>query len=488
MIAQEHDMTFPSGFTWGAASSAYQIEGGATADGRGPSIWDRFCQQPGAIHMGQTGETACDHYHRFRDDIAMMRSLGLPAYRLSISWPRVLPDGVGKPNEAGLAFYDKLIDALLEANIQPWVTLFHWDMPEALFQRGGWMNRESADWFAEFAQLMSRRLSDRVSKWMTLNEPQVYIALGHADGKHAPGLKLSVKEYLLAGHHTLLAHGRGVQALRAGSKRPLSVGWAPVGHVVCPATESAADIDAARAAMFAIEQRHVWSNTWFGDPVCLGHYPADGLKVFGEDAPVPKDGDLKTICQPLDFYGLNIYSGSTVRAGEDGKPIPVPAPPGAPITTFRWLILPEALRWGPRFINERYRLPVVITENGMSNIDVIDLEGRVQDPQRIDYTRRYLLQLEKAINDGAKVDGYFHWSIMDNFEWAEGYKERFGMVHVDYVSQKRTLKDSALWYKKVIASNGGNLPVALDQAVPAIKPVVRPSNGTPVGAGKAGTP
>lgn len=460
-------MMFPKSFVWGAASSAYQIEGAAEADGRGPSVWDEFCKRPGAVHLGQSGEVACDHYNRFRDDVALMRSIRLPAYRLSISWPRILPDGIGKPNEAGLAFYDRLIDALLEAGIEPWISLFHWDMPQALFNRGGWLNRECADWFAEFAALMSARLSDRVTRWMTLNEPQVYINLGHLEGKHAPGLKLSFRDCLLASHHTLLAHGRAVQSLRAASKRKLSVGWAPVGHVSCPATNSKADLDAARHAMFSVRRRDFWNNAWFADPVCLGHYPADGLQLFGDDVPTPLAGDMKTICQPLDFYGVNIYSGESVRAGSEGEPIVVPPPPGAPITTFRWLIKPEVLYWGPKFLAERYRLPIAITENGMSNVDFVDLDGRVQDPQRIDFTRRYLREVSRAINDGVDISAYFHWSIMDNFEWAEGYKERFGMTHVDYVTQKRTLKDSAIWYANVIATNGESLGRAQD-----IHPVV----------------
>ena len=486
-------MTFPSGFIWGAASSAYQIEGAVNEDGRGPSVWDTFCKKPEVIHLNQNGDTACDHYHKYREDVAMMKSLGIPAYRLSIAWPRVLPQGTGKPNEQGLAFYDRLIDTLLEADIQPWVTLFHCDMPEALFQRGGWLNRQSADWFAEYAELMSKRLSDRVSHWMTLNEPQVYIGLGHADGKHAPGLKLTFKECLTVAHNTLLAHGRGVQALRAGSKKKLSIGWAPVGHVVGAASDSPADVEAARTAMFAINGKHLWNNTWFADPVCLGHYPADGLKLFADDLPAVQEGDMKTICQPLDFYGVNVYSGSTVRAGADGKPEGVPPPPGAPITTFRWLIYPESLYWGPKFLHERYRLPVVVTENGMSNVDFVDLDGRVQDPQRIDFTRRYLLQVQRAIKDGVQIDGYFHWSIMDNFEWAEGYKERFGMVHVDYVTQKRTPKESALWYKKVIASNGGTLAVAgindLHEENPHHpRPVVRPTSVASLVSGNGAKP
>lgn len=464
-------MEFPEGFIWGAASSAYQIEGATSADGRGASVWDEFAARPGAVHLNQTGETACDHYHRFREDVGLMQAIGLPAYRLSIAWPRVLPGGVGKVNEAGLAFYDRLIDALLEAGIEPWVTLFHWDMPQSLFERGGWLNRDSAEWFAEYAEIMSRRLSDRVKRWITLNEPQVYIGLGHADGKHAPGLRLSFRDCLTVSHHTLLAHGRGVQALRGASKRPLSVGWAPVGHVSCPETNSPADIDAARHAMFSVRRKDVWNNSWFADPVCLGHYPADGVQLYAEDMPTIRDGDMKTICQPIDFYGVNIYSGESVRAGLEGEPVVVPPPLGAPITTFRWLIKPEVLYWGPKLLGERYRLPIVVTENGMANVDFVDLDGRVQDPQRIDFTRRYLLELGRAIRDGAKIDGYFHWSIMDNFEWAEGYKERFGLIHVDYVTQKRTLKQSAHWYAQVMASNGRSLdePPMLIQ-----RPVVRP--------------
>lgn len=461
---------FPETFKWGAASSAYQIEGAAAVDGRGPSVWDEFCKKPGAVHLNQSGETACDHYHRFREDIGLMHSIGLQAYRFSISWPRVLPDGTGKPNAAGLEFYDRLVDALLEKNIEPWATLFHWDMPQALQARGGWLERDSARWFADYAELMVAKLSDRVNNWITLNEPQVYIHLGHRDGKHAPGLTLSFADCLKASHHTLLAHGLATQALRAHARKKIKVGWAPVGHTVCAATMDPADIEAARTSAFSVTRKDFWNNTWYGDPVCLGHYPVDGLELFKEEMPPIEAGDMKTICQPLDFYGVNIYSGSEVRAGPDGKPQEIPAPPGAPITTFRWLIRPEVLYWGPRLIAERYRLPVVITENGMSNVDFVDLDGRVQDPQRIDFTRRHLLEVQRAIADGVDIRGYFHWSIMDNFEWAEGYKERFGMVHVDYVSQQRRLKESALWYKNVIATKGASLAKRVDAAQPVVRP------------------
>jgi beta-glucosidase len=459
-------MSFPKNFTWGAASSAYQVEGAAAVDGRGPSVWDEFCKRPGAIHLNHDGAVACDHYHRYKDDVAMMRSLKLHAYRLSVSWSRVLPEGVGMVNAAGLSFYDRLVDELLSANIQPWVTLFHWDLPQALYTRGGWLNRDIGQWFADYTGVVADRLSDRVKHWMTINEPQVFINLGHLDGKHAPGDRLTFAECLQASHHVLLAHGMGVQVLRARAKQPLTIGWAPVGHSVCPSTDGAKDVEAAKTAMFGITRRDFWNNTWFGDPVCLGHYPADGLALFGADGPKVEAGDMRTIAQPIDFYGVNIYSGSEVRAGPAGEPVDVPAPVGAPVTTFRWLVRPETLYWGPRLIHERYRLPVVVTENGMANVDFVDLDGRVQDPQRIDFTRRYLLALQRAVKDGCDVRGYFYWSIVDNFEWAEGYRERFGLVHVDYSTQARILKDSAHWYRGVIESNGDSLAVKQGAALP----------------------
>ena len=459
---------FPNGFVWGAGSSSYQVEGAARTDGRGDSVWDALCRQEGAIHHGHTGDVACDHYHRYKDDVALMKQMGLHAYRFSIAWPRIMPEGVGAVNKAGLDFYDRLTDELLAAGIQPWVTLFHWDMPTALQLRGGWLNRESAAWFGDYARVVTDRLSDRVRHWITLNEPQIYIGLGHWEGKHAPGLKLSFEQSLLAGHHTMMAHGKAVQAIRAAAKKPALVGWAPVGRVEYPATESQADIDAARASTMSVDKKNFWSNTWFGDAAVFGRYPEDGLALFGAEAPTPKAGDMELIAQKMDFYGLNIYSGGRVKAGADGKATPVWLEPGHARNALSWAVAPEALRWGPRFVHERYKLPVLITENGMSNLDWVHSDGAVHDPQRIDFTRRYLLELGKAADDGADVRGYFHWSIMDNFEWAEGYKDRFGLIHVDYTTQKRTLKDSAHWYAEVIASNGAILATAhsgLDKSI-----------------------
>lgn len=450
-------MKFPDGFVWGAASSAYQVEGGHDADGKGPSVWDEFCRRPGAIWQGHTGDIACDHYHRFPEDIALMKRIGLQAYRLSIAWSRVIPEGTGKVNAAGLAFYDRLIDGLLGAGIEPWVTLFHWDYPHALFCRGGWLNRESPEWFAEYTGVIVDRLSDRVSKWMTINEPQIFLGPDHGDAMGAPSLRPTTSERLITAHHTLMSHGRSVQVIRARAKKKPSVGWAPIGRTKFPVSERKEDVDAARTLMMSVAAKDFWNNTWFADPIVFGKYPEDGIKTYGVPMSFVKPGDMDVIRQPIDFYGVNIYDGEVVKAGADGKPVVVPFAPGHPQTAVRWFICPEALYWGPRLLWERYKVPIVVTENGMSGTDSVSLDGKVHDPLRIDYTQRYLRALGKAIADGADIRGYFHWSIMDNFEWQNGYKERFGLIHVDYATQKRTLKDSALWYSKVIATNGASL-------------------------------
>ncbi|MGE5529737.1 MAG: GH1 family beta-glucosidase [Patescibacteria group bacterium] len=447
-------MAFPGGFVWGAAAASYQVEGGAYEDGKGLSVWDTFCRQPGRIWHSDTGDMACDHLHRYAEDVHLMAEIKLMAYRFSISWPRVIPGGTGAVNEKGLAFYDRLVDALLAHGIEPWVTLFHWDFPHALHCRGGWLNRDSADWFAEYAGVVVDRLSDRVRRWMTQNEPQCFIGGGHLHGDLAPGLRLGFADVLRAAHHALLAHGRAVQAIRARAKTEPSIGAAPVGIVKMPWRDAPEEIEAARRAMFAIEEAGFWNNTWFADPMLLGAYPEDGLRLFARDMPEIGPGDLEIIRQPLDFYGANIYEGQTVRARGDGGWEPVAAPAGHALTTMGWRVTPEALYWGPRFLYERYRLPVVVTENGMANTDWVHLDGRVHDPQRIDFLARYLREYHRAIQDGVRAEGYFLWSIMDNFEWAHGYKQRFGLIHVDYATGRRTPKDSAYWYKSVIESNG----------------------------------
>lgn len=457
-------MGFPVDFTWGVASSAYQIEGAMDVDGKGRSVWDEFCRLPGKVACGHRGDVACDHYHRYPEDVALMKSLGLDAYRFSVSWPRVMPEGRGRVNEAGLGFYDRLVDALLENGIEPWVTLFHWDYPQELMGEGGWLNRDSADWFAEYAAVVAERLSDRVTRWMTLNEPQVFVGYGHFRGEHAPGLKLTTRELLQASHHVLLAHGKGVRAIREVARKKPEIGWAVVAVVAVPENpESPADVDAARAMMVSLDCGgsvnagfgvNVWSNTWWNDPVFRGAYPQEGIDLAGKDMPEIGADDMDCIAQPLDFLGLNIYTANVARAG---SPEPVPHPPSTPVTSFKWPVVPACLHWGPRFLHERYGVPVVITENGLSLPDWVSLDGAVHDPQRIDYLARHLRELAAAIDAGTDVRGYFQWSILDNFEWAEGYRERFGLVHVDYETQVRTLKDSALWYRDLIAARGGGL-------------------------------
>jgi beta-glucosidase len=463
-------MSFPPGFVWGAAAASYQIEGAAHQDGRGLSVWDMFCRKDGAIYSGQNGDVACDHYHRWRDDIQLMKDMGLKAYRLSISWPRVLPDGNGKSNEQGLEFYDRLIDGLLTAGITPYVTLFHWDFPYALYCRGGWLNRECVDWFGAYAKLIAQRLGDRVSHWITLNEPQCFLGLGHRDGTHAPGLKLAWMDVLRALHHSLLAHGRAVQMLRQYCARAPNIGWAPLGEVKFPVSSSSRDISVARDRTMAADSRNLWNNTLFSDPICLGRYPEDALRVWGSDFPKFSQADMDLIHEKINFFGLNIYRGQPVCAGDNGDITHVQREAGSPANAYSWSIDPPALYWGPKFIYERYQLPIVITENGFAGLDWVDMDGAVHDPQRIDFTRRYLVELKRAIDEGIDVRGYFHWSLMDNFEWNDGYRQRFGLIHVDYKNLRRTPKDSARWYAGVMRTNGGELNYPHESALaPRVK-------------------
>jgi len=450
-------MKFPECFVWGAAAASFQIEGGVSADGKGLSVWDMMCRQPNRIFGAHSGDNAIDHYHRYVEDVSLMKKIGLQAYRFSISWPRVLPMGVGSVNEKGLAFYDRLVDELLTSEIEPYVTLFHWDFPYDLYCRGGWLNPQSSEWFAEYTEVIVDRLSDRVSNWMTLNEPQIYIGLGMLEGVHAPGDKLGLAEVLQAGHNTLLAHGRAVQVIRSYSKSDSVVGYAPTGTIVIPEDETDEElVDAARKEMFSIKTKTCWNISWWSDPVTLGIYPEDGLKVYGDAMPSVDDGDFDIIKQPLDFYGANIYNGWTLGRDKEGNIKPVERAQGNAICANKWPVTPKALYWGPRYYFERYGLPIIVTENGLSNQDWVSLDGCVHDPQRIDFIQRYLMEFSR-VGKEIPIKGYFHWSIFDNFEWAEGYKERFGMIYVDYETQKRILKDSAHWYTKVINSNGETL-------------------------------
>ena len=410
---------FPKDFVWGAAASSYQVEGAAWRDGGGESVWDMLGRQPGKIHNGDSGEVACDHYHRYREDVGLMAGMGLQAYRFSISWPRVLPEGTGAVNEKGLDFYSRLVDALLEHDITPWVTLFHWDFPYALYCRGGWLNRDSADWFADYTALVVDKLSDRVSHWLTLNEPQCFIGMGHQDGTHAPGMEMGMAEVLLAAHHTLLAHGQAVQVIRARARMKPLISAAQASLVSIPATDQPEDIAAARKSMFSIREARLFNNSWFSDPMILGCYPGDGVTLFASAMPEVQANDLATIHQPLDFYAANIYSGRYIRATPAGDFEQVMNRDSA-VTAMGWPVTPEALYWAPRFFHERYRLPIVITENGMANDDRVE-DGRVHDQARIDFLQQYLREYGRAIADGVPALGYFLWSVIDNFEWAEGY-------------------------------------------------------------------
>ncbi len=457
----ERDPVFPGRFAWGAATSAYQIEGAASADGKGPGVWDEFCLKAGAVADGADGRIACDHVHLVEEDVRWMRALGLPHYRFSISWPRVMPEGTGAVNAKGLAFYDRLVDLLLAAGITPWVTLFHWDLPQAFMRRGGWLDRGIAASFARYASVVAERLSDRVRHWITLNEPQCFIGFGHNKASNAPGLSLDHASCLLAGHHALLAHGSAVGALRATCRLAPRIGWSTVGVVSAPADPAdPRDIAAARCAMESVQggdaaemgmHPNLWSNTWWNDPVFLGKYPEDGILAAGDAMPCIADGDMETISQPVDFLGTNIYTATRWTMAEDGSPRRVPHPASIPRSAFDWPIVPECLRWGPRFLSERYRIPVVVTENGISLSDHTGPDGRVRDPGRIGYLSTHLAQLRAAIDDGADVRGYFHWSLLDNFEWAAGYRQRFGLIHIDFATQRRTPKDSAWWYRDLIA-------------------------------------
>jgi beta-glucosidase len=452
-------MGFPKGFVWGAATASYQVEGAWDEDGKGLSVWDVFSEREGAVYKGQTGRVACDQYHRYLEDVELMREIGMTGYRFSVCWPRVVPDGSGSVNQKGLDFYDRLVDSLKAAGIEPYLTLFHWDYPYELYCRGGWLDSNSPDWFARYCEAVVARLSDRVTWWMTLNEPQVFVWSGHGGGTHAPGLKLDTEHIVRVAHNVLLAHGKGVQAIRAAASRPVKIGFAPQGLTRVPATDSAADIEAARQDTFAMRDEGLRCMSWWLDPVYLGRYPEDGLRLLGRRGPRIAAGDMETIRQPLDFFGLNNYNSKIVRRAPegDGGIREVPFPEGSPHTAYLWEITPEGLYWGSRFFHERYKLPIVITENGISNTDWIGLDGKVHDPQRIDFLTRYLRELRRASDDGIPVLGYFHWTLTDNFEWAAGFRERFGMIHLDVASQKRTLKDSALWYRDTIAANGANL-------------------------------
>ena len=452
-------MGFSKDFVWGAATSAHQVEGAYLEDGKGLDLWDVYEQEAGHVYEGHTGHVSCDHYHRYKEDVSLMKEIGLQAYRFSINWARIMPEGVGSINQKGIDFYKRLLDELNQAGIEPYLTLFHWEMPYALYQKGGWMNPDIVNWFGEYAAVVSKEFSPMVKNYFTLNEPQCFIGLGYQNGQHAPGLHLMNKDLFQMAHNVMKAHGAAVLQLRANASQPIQIGYAPTCGVFYPASEKEADVEAARKKLFECPdlENWTWNVSWWSDPVMLGTYPEDGLKKYEPYLPNITQDDLKLMHQPLDFYGQNIYNGKMVKADENGNPVIVKRYPGFPKTAIQWPVTPECLRWGAKFLYERYQKPFYITENGQSCQDVISLDGNVHDPQRIDFTHRYLRELKRAAEEGADIKGYFHWSFMDNFEWACGYSERFGMVYVDYPTQKRIIKDSGYWYRNVIQTNGENL-------------------------------
>ncbi|MCA1686458.1 MAG: beta-glucosidase [Planctomycetia bacterium] len=441
---------FPDGFVWGAAAASAQIEGAAREGGKGESIWDRFAATPGKVKNGDTPETACDHYRRYPEDAALMRSLGLRHYRLSVAWPRVVPDGDGPINPAGLDFYDRLIDALHAHDVTPWVTFFHWDLPQSLEDRGGWLNRDTADAYRRYAEAVVRRLADRVADWFTVNEIPCFIGNGYGNGYFAPGRRVSPRELNQAYHHAILAHGHGVAAVRAwggpGARVGLVHNHLPAPQI--PVTETDADIAAARTD-------YERTNRQLMAPIFLGHYPDAFLREAGADAPEVLPGDLELISQPTDYLGLNVYAGDFVRAGVDGLPEVLPFPTGYPEGALPWLKLtPQSLYWSVRHASKVFGVEsFYMTESGATFVDDVTPSGEILDLHRREYLRDYLVALHRAVSEGFDVRGYFVWSLLDNFEWAEGYGKRFGIVHVDYATQRRTPKLSARWYADVVREN-----------------------------------
>jgi beta-glucosidase len=433
---------FPADFAWGVATAAYQIEGAVDEDGRGESIWDRFAATPGKVRSGDTGAVACDFYHRFEADIELMRNLGVDAFRFSIAWPRVQPDGTGRINEAGLDFYDRLVDALLENGITPFATLYHWDLPQRLEERGGWPSRHIVDAFAEYTEAVAERLGDRVGHWITHNEPWVVAWLGYGWGMHAPG-RTSERDALAAAHHLLVGHGRAVEILRRRSPEA-KVGITLNLYDVYPASDTPEDVLAARYA----DGLH---NRWFLDAILRGEYPLDMIESFGDAVPAVAEGDMEAASVPVDFVGVNYYSRHVIGAGRDGgRPVLV-RNPESEYTDMGWEIYPEGLFRVLTRLRDDYAIPpVYITENGSAFSDVRRHDGSVDDLERLAYLESHIDALGRTVEEGVPVKGYFVWSLLDNFEWAHGYSKRFGIVYVDYPTLERVPKASYSWYRSFI--------------------------------------
>lgn len=445
------DRLFPESFLWGAATSAYQIEGAPLADGAGPSIWHRFVRTPGRVANGETGDVACDHYNRYREDVQLMKGLGLNAYRFSVSWSRILPDGVGRVNQGGLDFYRRLVDALLEAGIRPMATLYHWDLPAALDDRGGWLNPDVQHWFAEYANVMFKALDDRIEMWATLNEPWVVTDGGYLHGPLAPGHR-NIYEAPRATHNLMLSHARAVQAYRAAGKN--RIGLVVNLEPKYPATDRSEDAEATRRA-------DAYMNRQYLDPVLRGEYPQEVVDGFGEAWPAIPASDFDLLREPFDFLGVNYYTRGITKADESAivERASRIRNPRAAYTETGWEVFPQGLTDILVWVRERYgEMPIYITENGAAFYDppAAD-EGAIEDPLRVSYYRSHIAAVREAIKQGVDVRGYFAWSLLDNFEWALGYAKRFGIVHVDYQTLQRTPKASARFYSEVIRTRGANL-------------------------------
>jgi beta-glucosidase len=446
-MAKASLLQFPANFVWGCSTAAYQIEGAVNEDGRKPSVWDTFSHTPGKTFEGQTGDVADDSYHRYKEDIKLLKNLGVGGYRFSIAWSRVFPDGTGQPNPKGIAYYDRVVDELLKNNIAPYITLFHWDLPQAL--PGGWQSRDTAKAFADYAAYVSGKLSDRVSHFFTINEFECFTDLGYKIGKFAPGLKLPDAQVNQIRHHAVLAHGMAVQAIRTNAKPGTQIGLAEDATVFAPVIEEREDIEAAQHATRE-------ENAKFLTALMEGKYTDRYLEEAGANAPKVEPGDMKIIGSPLDFVGLNIYRPEYVSADSSPKGYKIePRPTSFPRMASDWLYVgPEVMYWGVRNVSDLWKpRALYITENGCSAADELTSDGRIEDTDRVMYLRNHLTHLQRAASEGYPIKGYFLWSLLDNFEWADGYSKRFGLHYVDYNTQARTPKLSAAWYREVIARN-----------------------------------
>jgi len=444
-------LTFPENFLWGVATASYQIEGAYNEDGKGESIWDRYCSIPGRIANGDTGKVACDHYHLYPDDVKLLKELGVKTYRLSISWPRIFPNGIGMPNEKGIEFYRKLLTLLVENDIKPAVTLYHWDLPQKMQDIGGWANREMTDYFEQYAKYVFSKLGDLVPIWMTFNEPYIMSHLGHWRGGHAPGIR-DFSTSLLVDHHILLAHGKAVRAYRETGLKG-EIGIALDMSPIHAATQKKEDIETA-------EREDQYKNKFFSDPIFKGKYPQKVLDWFSDKVTLPEvsDEDLKIISTPIDFLGVNYYSRMEIKAGSDQWPIlfEYAGTDDEDLKTdMGWEIYPDGLYEILTRLNREYNgVKLYITENGAAFTDVVTEDGQINDVKRLDYLKNHFIKAHAVIESGVNLAGYYVWSFMDNFEWGEGYGRRFGLTYVDYKTQKRTLKKSGHWYKEVIKNNG----------------------------------